>query len=526
MKGSIAAGLKLAISGVLFSLLLTAGVNAEALRIGSAVEPKSMDPQLTALGSDLGYYRHVYNALVEADESLRPQPGLAESWTVIDDTTYEFKLREGVRFHDGSAFDAEDVLYSFERLPTVPDGDGLTAAKLKSVSEIEVIDPHLIRIHTSTPDSGVLRALGQFFILPKELGEVATEDFNSGDAVIGTGPFKFDEWRRGDFLRFSRNPDYWGEAPQFDDVEFKMLSNSASRVAALRAGDVDLIDYVPPLDALRIKQDSDLNLFTIPAGRTILLLLDAKRDMTPHVFDKAGNPLKENPFKDKRVREAISKSIDRNLIVDKVMDGLAAPASQPMPVGFGGYADDLKVPESDVEAARALMAEAGYPEGFKMTLNCTSGRYINDTEVCQAIAQMVSRIGIEANVDALPPSAYFPEYKNAAFSAYILGWGNSSGDASSILTSVGHSADKTSGRGSWNHHYESAELDALIEQGLGTVDDEKREALYADAMRKIMEDVAMIPLHAQLVLVATQKNLEYRPTANEWTLAQNVSLAE
>ena len=504
-----------------FAWIATA--QGQALTIGTMVEPKSMDPQLTALSSDLSYYRHVFDSLVTPDDRLRPRPGLAESWTVVSDTVYEFKLRRGVRFHDGSTFDAKDVVYTLERLPKVPNGDGLTAGKLKPISRVEVIDPYTIRLHTSKPDSGILRALGQLFILPKGLGpNVTSDDFSGGKAAIGTGPFRFVSWKRSDNMQLARNDAWWGGKPDFTKVTFRFIPNSASRVAALQAGDVDMIDFVPPLDVSRLSRDPKISIFKASAARVIYLELDTLRDAAPGVTDLAGKPLDRNPFKDIRVRQAISHAIDRKLIVSRVLEGMGEPATQLMPQGFGGYNDALKVPAFDPALSRKLLAEAGYPQGFAMTLACTNDRYVNDSSFCQAIGQMLARVGIKVAVDAMPANVYFPKYNKASFGAYILGWGNSSGDASSVLTSVVHSPNKATGRGSWNHNYTNATLDALIDAALGTVDDTRREALYAKAMERVMEDAAIIPLHAQLVIVATRKGLTYTPAADEATLAQNV----
>ncbi len=496
---------------------------AQPLTIGTMVEPRSMDPQLTALSYDLSYYRHVFDSLVMPDDRLRPRPGLAESWKVVSDTVYEFKLRRGVRFHDGATFDAQDVVYTLERLPKVPNGDGLTAGKLKPISRVEVVDPYTIRIHTSKPDSGILRALGQLFILPKGLGpNVTSDDFSSGKAAIGTGPFRFVSWKRSDNMQLARNDAWWGGKPDFTKVTFRFIPNSASRVAALQAGDVDMIDFVPPLDVPRLSRDPKISIFKAAAARVIYLELDTLRDVAPGVTDLTGKPLDRNPFKDVRVRRAISHAIDRKLIVSRVLEGMGEPATQLMPQGFGGYNDSLKVPAFDPALSRKLLAEAGYPEGFAMTLGCTNDRYVNDTSFCQAIGQMLARVGIKVAVDAMPGNVYFPKFNQAAFGAYILGWGNSSGDASSVLTSVVHSPDRAAGRGSWNHNYSNTTLDALIDEALGTVDETRREALYAKAMAKVMEDAAIIPLHAQLVIVATRKGLVYTQAADEATLAHNV----
>lgn len=505
------------------SFIGVAAAQGQPLTIGTMVEPKSMDPQLTALSSDLSYYRHVFDSLVMPDDRLRPRPGLAESWKVVSDTVYEFKLRRGVRFHDGSTFDAKDVVYTLERLPRVPNGDGLTAGKLKPISRVEVIDPYTIRLHTSKPDSGILRALGQLFILPKGLGpNVTSDDFSSGKAAIGTGPFRFVSWKRSDNMQLARNDAWWGGKPDFEKVTFRFIPNSASRVAALQAGDVDMIDFVPPLDVPRLVRDPKISIFKASAARVIYLQLDTLRDAPPGVTDLAGKPLAKNPFKDVRVRRAISHAIDRKLIVSRVLEGMGEPATQLMPQGFGGYNDTLKMPAFDPALSRRLLAEADYPDGFAFTLGCTNDRYVNDTSFCQAIGQMLAKVGIKVAVDAMPGNVYFTKYKQAAFGAYILGWGNSSGDASSVLTSVVHSPDRATGRGSWNHNYSNTTLDALIDEALGTVDDTRREALYAKAMARVMDDAAIIPLHAQLVIVATRRGLVYTPAADEATLAQNV----
>ena len=489
--------------------------------LGLSVTPSSFDPQLGALGSDETYYSHVYDALFMRSPSLQPVPVLATGYELIDDNTWEIKLREGVKFHDGSDFDADDVLFTLERLPTVEGSDGLNTEKMAPVERVEVIDPHTIRLHTSSPVPNMISQLFTIFILSDQLDPgVTTAEFNSGEAAIGTGPFKLIGWRQGEAVELEANPDYHSGVPAFERVTLREMPNEGSRVAALLAGDVDFIDGVPPLDVGRLKENDAIRVVSGPSARVIFIQFDTRPEPDPMVTDASGAPLDPNPLSKREVRAALDMAVDNALIADRVMDGLATAETQAIPAGFLGYADDLTRPEADMDAAKAMLAEAGYPDGFKITLHCPNDRYVNDEQICQAIGQMWSRIGVETTVDTMPRSAYFGPMREGGFAAWMLGWGNSQGHAGSVLPSVFRSG------GSWNGGTAFPEIDPDIDASIAVMEEGARGAAMAEVMSALGAESAYVPLHAQNVITAMREGLDYQIMADETSLAQNLRRVE
>ena len=269
---------------------------------------------------------------------------------------------------------------------------------------------------------------------------------------------------------------------------------------------------MPPADYAKLKNNKDITIFTTISNRMIHLHLDSSRDKSPFITDRAGKPLEKNPFKDARVRKAISKAINRPAIVERVMDGLAIPAGQLMPEGFFGVSPNLKPEPFDPEGARKLLAEAGYPDGFGITLHGPNNRYVNDDQIVQAVAQMLTRVGIATRVEALPFSVYVSRAAKLDFSAALLGWGVSTGEATYPLRSLVATYSQAKGFGTFNWgRYSNPQMDALLEQGLATVDNAKREKLLQQATELVINDTGLIPLHYQVNTWAARKGLVYTP---------------
>ena len=512
--------LKLAIVATVSLVALGNLAKAETATIGAAISPSTLDPQLSLLTSDVGYYRHIFDSLFRVDSNSQIVPGLATDYRVVDDTTWELKLRKGIKFHDGSEFDAQDVVFTLKRLGTVPGHDGLAAQYVSPIKETTIVDPHTIRFKTAGPTPDLPKRLAQISIISNTLPEnVTSESFNNGKAAIGTGPFKFVEWRRGDQFVLARNDDYWGGKPQFDRVVFKTMSNAATRVAALEAGDVDMIDNVPPLDAKRLKGKANLNLVQANSGRVHFLQFDSVSKAPPLTTAIDGSALQKNPFADNRVRTALNLAISRDLIVDRVMDSFAIKSNQGVPKGFEGFSPRIADPKYDVQAAKKLLAEAGYPNGFATTLGCPNDLYVNDAAICQAIGQMWSRLGLKVNVDTAPKAVFFKRLYDSEFPVHLLAWGNTAGDSISFLKAVVGTPDKPNGRGSQNRNYSKPELDPLIDEAALTMDDKVRVERLQKAMEIAIADNAILPLHTTTVLAATKKGLTYQPQADETTLA-------
>ncbi len=497
---------------------------AEDLTIALASEATSIDPHFHNLGPNHQVSRHMFDRLINQGPNQELNPGLAVSWAVTDDpTVWEFKLRQGVTFHDGSPFTADDVAFTIERAPNVPNSPSSMGTYTKQITEVIVVDDHTIRFKTAAPYPLMPNDLSTIAIISREVGEgAATEDYNSGAAAIGTGPYKFVSYTPGDRIELTRNDDYWGDKPHWENVSLQAISSGPARVAALLAGDVDMIEGVPTADIPGLRENDSVSLSQGVSNRVIYLHIDSDREVTPMVTAKDGGEI-PNPFRDVRVRRAISMAINRQAIVDRVMDGVAIPAGQLLPEGFFGVSDKLDVVAYDPEGAKALLAEAGYGDGFKLTIHGPNDRYINDAQIVQAVAQMLSRIGIETEVDTMPRSTYFGRASALEFSLMLVGWGSGTGEASSPLKALLMTNDKDRGYGSANRgRYSSIELDSLVIEALATVNDAKRQELLAQATEIAMEEVGLIPLHFQVNTWGTRPGIRYDARTDEYTMAMGV----
>ena len=513
------------------SVLLTGTALAEDLTIGLASEPTALDPHYHNLTTNTAFSRHIFDALIGQNEVQGLIPGLAVSWKPLDDNTWEIKLREGVKFHDGTDFNADDVIFSFERAPDVPNSPS-SFAPYASGKTFKKIDDYTLHIVTPSPSPLVPNEISQIAIISDSIKDTSTTaDFNSGKAAIGTGPFKFKSFVPGDHIEVSANADYWGDKPIWDNVTFKPITSGPSRVAALFAGDVDLIAGVPTSDIESLKRGAGdrFNVWQGSSNRVIYLHLDQFRENSPFVKAMDGSDIK-NPLLDQRVRKALSKAVRRDAIVKRVMEGVAIPAGQVLPEGFFGVSDKLEVEPYDLEGAKALLAEAGYGDGFQLTVHGPNDRYINDAKIAEALGQMFTRLGLKTSVETMPRSVYFSRASSGGegglpeFSLVLLGWGAGSGEASSPLKSLIHTYDKEKGYGAANRgRYSNPEVDALIEKALATVDDAARQELLAKATEMAIEDLAIIPLHFQVNTWATRKGLKYLPRTDEFTVAMGVT---
>jgi peptide/nickel transport system substrate-binding protein len=487
----------------------------------------AMDPHAQWLDTNTAYYNHIYGSLVRIDEKSSIVADLAESWKAISETEWIFNLRKNATFHDGSSFEARDVVASFNRVRSLKTATSPFTGAIATVKEIKDLDPYTISITTTRPDPVLLHAIANIQIVPSEKEAATTASFNASESVIGTGPYKFVSYKAGDQLVLERNAKYFGPPAKWDKVTFRFIPDDAARVAAMVGGNVDLVDFVPPRMANLLRNSANADLVTGDSDRPIFLIMDTERDDSPFVRDVAGQRMQKNPLKDRRVREALSLAIDRNALASRVMDGAAKPSSQPTAPGFGGYNADLKVPANDIQRARALLKEAGYDRGFQLTLHCTNDRYVNDERVCQTLGQMLSQIGITMSIETMPRSVFFPKATNHAsderFSFMLLGWGNSSTGDAGAVPNVIHSFDRGKGLGTWNlGHYSNAEVDRVIEEALSTMDLQKRYDGLARAVKMAMDDVALIPLYTQSVVMGIRKGMTYATWANERTNANSL----
>jgi len=496
---------------------------AADLRIALSYDPSSLDPHFAATAGNITVSSHFFDCLVHVDSSGKYVPGLAVSWQAVDPTTWEIKLRKGVKFHDGSDFTADDVVFSLERPAKVLNSPGPFTSYTRSITSMQVVDAHTVRLKTADPYGPLPGDLSSVFIVSKKVAANATtEDFNSGKAMVGTGAFSFAGYKRGESVTMSRNPQYWGEKSPWEHVVIRFVTADAARVAALLAGDVDLIEGVPPSDMPRLKADPKLQVQQRTTWRTLFLHLNHGAADSAAVFtDKSGAPLGKNPLKDIRVRQALSKALNRPALVQTALEGFAAPAAQIVAPGIVGYNAALHIEPYDVEGAKKLLAEAGYPQGFGIALAVPNNRYINDDQIGQTVAQLWGRIGVQAKLDAMPMSTYVPRMKSGEFGAALLGWGTMGADFG--LRSLLGTPDPAKGWGAWNWgKYSNHKVDELTAQALSSTDPARRDEKAREAMTAAMKDYAVLPTHYQYASWAMKKGLGYPGRIDEFTFANFV----
>jgi peptide/nickel transport system substrate-binding protein len=526
LHGHLRRSLRAVCASFLFAgSLCTLSAGAAELRIGLSADVTTMDPHFVAAQPNLTVQMHIFDALVRIDERGRVIPGLAASWSTPDPLTWEIKLRPGVSFHDGAELTVEDVAYSLERPMAIKGSPGGYATYVKPITAKQIVDRHTIRLKTATPYGPLLQDLAHVLIVSKRAAAKASgEDFDSGKAAVGTGPYKLVRFARGDRVQLARHDAYWGGRPEWDAVTLRILPSDPVRTAALLSGDLDAIENVPTADLPRLRKSAAHRLAQTVSWRTILLHLDQHRTPPPGVTDKAGKPLATNPFKDVRVRQALSKAINRQAIVERVMEELAVAAGNVVPPSVIGHDPGVKPDAYDPEGAKKLLAEAGYPGGFTITLAAPNNRYINDDQVAQAAAQMFSRIGVTTRVEAMPLSVYLGKARNQEFGVALLGWGSLASDLA--LRSLAATPNPATGYGTWNWaHYSNPALDKLIEQSLGTVEPGRRETAARAASAFAAREVVFIPLHYQIVSWAMKRTLDYAARTDEFTFAHQFRTA-
>ena len=509
-------------AGMALALLAVPAAAADlAIAVGGAFT--SMDPHFHDLSPNHALVQHVFDSLVMADNDARPGPGLALSWRALNELTWEFKLRPGVRWHDGTPFTADDIVFTFGRAPNVPNSPTGLGQYIRPVTRLEVVDAETIRLHTAEPVPLIPMFMSAFTIVSRKHGEgAATSDYNSGKAAIGTGPYRLQSFQLGDRAVFTRNPDWWGAQQPWDKVTYRLIANDSARVAALQSGDVDAIDAVPTRDVARLSQNQRLRVTTRPGLRLIYLSPDVGRATTPFATDRNGAVLAQNPLRDVRVRHALSFAINREGIRSQLMEGHSRPAGQPMPEGAIGYDPAIAPDAYRPDEARRLLAEAGRPDGFNMTLHGPNDRYVNDDGIVQAIAQMWTRVGVRTQVSTMPAAVFFSRAAREEFSIWLTGWSSSTAEADTPLVQMVATPDPPRGRGNMLRptHYSNPVVDRIIDRAFATIDQPAREALYRDAIRiGYQQDLAVIPIHHQVNIWATRQGLRYTPRLQETTRA-------
>lgn len=490
---------------------------AQTLTIGLPTATTSMDPLFTQLGANHEVAIHSYDTLIFMDPQMNLLPALALSWEPTDNPeVWEIRLRPGVSFHNGEPFGAEDVAFSMRRALDVPGAPSTYSRLLVNVDveKTEVVDDLTIRIHTKGPFPLLPRVLQNLPMVSRAIGEGALPSgFNDGTLAFGTGPYMFERYVPGDRAVFVANPDYWGEPPVWERVVLRFIESGPTRVAALLAGDVDVIREVPPVDVPGLEENPAVNVACAPSIRLIHWSMDVSNEFARHITAKDGSQI-PNPLRDLRVRQAINMALDRDLIVNTVMNGLAIGTNQMVPEGFSGWTPRVEMPEADLVAARRLMEEAGYGDGFRMTIHATNDRYVNDVQQAQAVAQMLARIGIDVEVITAPVAGFFDRARAREFTFVMVGFAATSGEPSTIMQPV-LASGSINNYGDW----ENEEFNRLFEAALSTVDPEEHARLLEESIVVAMADVPIIPTHNQVMCWGARQGLTITPYSDEYTRA-------
>lgn len=504
---------------------------AQTLTIGVRGGPDSIDPHFTATGTHAEALKHVFDTLVWSGDGLELEPRLATGWKPINDTTWEFKLRPGVKFHDGSDFTAEDVKFSIERIPVVA-GPNPTTIYVRRVKETKIVDPMTVHVITDGPAPTLPNDFIRLFIVSHKAAagltkESANAAFNSGKAAVGTGPYKYVSWEPKGDLVLDRFDGYWGPKEPWARHVRKEIANDAARVAQLKAGQLDLITRVPATDVAALKRDSKIDVQIIDTVYVFNIELDM-REKALNVTAKDGSALAANPFLDIRVREAIDMAIDRGALAEIAMEGLGKAVNQMVTPSIFGFNKALPPREYNPAKAKQLLAAAGYPNGFKMQFSFTKDRLPGDTQVGTSVAQMLAAIGIDATPNAQPAAVFFPARTRGEFSASMSGWGTLTGEAHYTLSSLAHSNDAAKKMGAFNVlGYKNDEMDKLLQIAAVEMDEAKRRKALEDANALVLKDRQRLPLVAVGSAWAMQKGkVTIKARVDEDTLAMNIKPAK
>lgn len=497
----------------LFVALSAAGVvaSAQTVRIANQGDALSMDPHSLNETLQLSVTGNVYEPLVGRNKDLSLTPMLATSWKQTSPTVWRFELRKGVQFHDGTPFTADDVVFSLAR--TQVEGSDMKSYT-NDFKEVRKIDSHTVEIETKTPFPILPDVLSLVYIMSKKWCETnqATVPVDRRKGVEntasfkanGTGPFRVRERQPNVRTVFTRNGSYWGKIEgNVTEVVFTPIGNDATRVAALLSGEVDVMEPVPVQDIDRVNSSANTRAITGPELRTIFLGMDQKRDELLY-----SNVKGKNPFKDKRVRQAFYQAIDIEGIKKTVMRGASNPSAQLVGPGINGFQPEMKRLPYDVEAAKKLMAEAGYPNGFEVSMNCPNDRYVNDGRICQTVAANLSRINVKINLQAETKGTYFPKVLRRDTSFYMLGWTPATYDAHNVMNAIMRCVDDK-GAGQFNlGAYCNPKVDELTLKVQAETDKAKRNAYIKEAFDLHAADVGHIPLHQQALAWGVNKKVK------------------
>lgn len=504
--------------------LAIAGVHAgptaaKELRWAFQTDTTSLDPMGHNVTFTFSVMGNVYEGLVRRGADLEIEPALATSWEIVEPTRWRFHLREGVKFHNGNDFNADDVLFSYKR---IDNKDSNVRDRVAGVTDVIKVDDYTVDFVTEVPNPILIGQWETFYMMDKEWSEEngaevptnTTKGIESyaGRHANGTGPFMITERAVGVRTVFEPYPDWWGDATHnLTKVTMTPITQAATRVAALLSGEIDMMYPAPLQDIERIKQNEGTRIISGPELRTIFLGMDQFRD------EALGTSVDGNPFKDQRVRQAIYQAIDIDLIKKKVMRDLSYPTSLMISPTLFPAGEEIERYPYDIEKAKALLADAGYPDGFETRFDCPNDRYVNDEEICQVITAMLARVGIKVNLRAYPKAQFFADINRGSqdFAIYMLGWTPSNFDSQNVLYNLLASWDEETGRGRVNYgDIDDPRIDEITAEVLTETDEEKRDALILEAYQIVKNKAYYVPLHQQSVVWAVRDNIELNQRAD------------
>lgn len=499
----------------LFFFLVTSLAHAEDFKIGMVSPPSAMGPHASSMIANVLVQNHLFESLVGEDINNNLVPKLALSWRNVDKLTWEFKLRKGVKFHDGSVMTAEDVVYSLERVKMYKAGG---FAENVNGMTFKIVDPATIRVTTEGLAPELPFAMVGVSIMSKKASTgVKSDELDAGKGLVGTAPYKFVRFRRDDRLELARHEGYWGNKPAWSTVTLRFITNPGTRLAALLAGDVQAIERVPSQDLAKVRANPAFTTYARTSTRVSYLTPDVFRKVSPFVTAKDGKALDRNPLMDARVRQALSMAISRDMIRDRVLEGLGEPTGNLVPSFRDGYDPSLKVPRHDPVGARKLLAQAGYPDGFALTLHAPSDRTPN---VAIAIASMWARIGVATKIDGAPNSVFYTRARSFDYSMSLMNIDVPGGKLSAMVGGMLMCPNEAKGTGSVNMgRYCNPALDVLAENGSETLDDKARQALFQQAAAIGMNDAAIIPLYHMVSSWAMKKDYVFQGSGSGGTYA-------
>lgn len=504
---------------ILLACVASGAAQAVTLKWAAQNDILTLDPHSQNHATTISLLQHAYEPLVRYDKTFQVEPALAASWQQISPTQWRFNLRKNVKFHDGSPFGADDVLFSFDR---IRQPQGTMQPYVTGVTEVKKVDEHSVDFILAGPNPVFLRNLVIFHIMSKTWAVKnksekiqdykANENTFASRNVNGTGSYLIKSWEPDKRIVLSANPNWWDKREgNVAEVIYTPIKSDATRVAALLSGDVDLVTDLPTQDVTRLRQDAKLKILDGAENRTIFIALDQGSAELKYADVKG-----RNPFKDLRVRQALNMAVDRETIRRVTMRGLSIAGGLMIAPNVHGYTKDIdRIPPFDAEGAKKLLGEAGYPNGFEFTLNCPNNRYVNDEEICQALVAMWARIGVKAKLASEPMSTFIAKVQNFDTSAYMLGWGVATFDALYMLQALARTRT-TGADGSFNFsRLSDPKLDQLIDAMKTEMDSKKRDALIREALVTVRDQHYFVPLHYQLRPWAMKRNVTTVHRAND-----------